>query len=154
MLPRLKSQDGFTLAELVIALAVVGIMAGAFTATRSVVESARVSSAVQAVETIAGGAVQYAMSRPDGRYSGLSWSSITSQGLVPPDLMYPRRNSPWGGYYNVWADCGSSCFTVQLAYNVPRVAAERIRNTFSRRASTWQSNYTGCCAHVQLRFDR
>ncbi|NIO08924.1 MAG: prepilin-type N-terminal cleavage/methylation domain-containing protein [Deltaproteobacteria bacterium] len=154
MFCRLKSQDGFTLAELVIALAVVGIMAGVFTATRSVVESAKVSSAVQAVETIASGAVQFTMFRPDGRYGGLSWSSITSQGLVPPDLMYPQWNNPWGGYYNVWADCGDSCFTVQLAYNVPRPAADRIRNTFSRRASTWQSNYTGCCAHVQLRFDK
>jgi len=53
MFAELKSQRGFTLTELVIALAVVGIMAGAFTVTRSVVESAKVSSAVQAVETIA-----------------------------------------------------------------------------------------------------
>ncbi len=155
MFAELKNQDGFTLTELVIALAVVGIMAGAFTVTRSVVESAKVSSAVQAVETIAAGAVQYAMSRPNGDYSGISWQSITDPGLVPPGMMYPNWSHPWSGYYDVWADCNNaSCFTVQLAYYVPNAAADRIISAFSRRASGWRSEYTGGYNHVQLRFDK
>lgn len=155
MKSRLRDERGFTLTELVVALAVVGVMAGAFTVTRAAIDSAKVSSALEAVETIAAGAVQYAMSRPNGDYGGLSWQSIANQGLVPSGMMYPSWNTPWSGYYDVWADCASaSCFTIQLAYYVPNATADRIIQAMSRRASGWRSEYTGGYNHVQLRFDK
>lgn len=148
----MKDQRGFTLTELVVALAVVGVMAGAFTITRTAIESARVGRAMDEMEIIATGAAQYA-AQNGGSFSGLSYTSIASLGLVPGGFMYPNWNNPWGGYYNVWANCVSStCFTVQAAYNVPCSSANQLANALSRKGTVTVTNYVGSLCHFDVTY--
>ncbi|NIO08922.1 MAG: prepilin-type N-terminal cleavage/methylation domain-containing protein, partial [Deltaproteobacteria bacterium] len=56
-----RNQSGFTLTELVVALAIIGVMATAFTVTRAMITTSQVGNAVQGVETLAHGANQYLM---------------------------------------------------------------------------------------------
>lgn len=149
----LRDQSGFSLTELVVALAVVGVMAGAFTITRAAIESARVTRALDEMEIIAAGAQQYA-AQNGGSFNGIYGGSITSLGLVPNSLMYPSWSNPWGGYYDVWADCNGTCFGLGSYYYVPCPSSNQLSNALWRKGTTWVwGDGRGYC-HFQVRYNR
>lgn len=148
-----RDQGGFTLTELVVALAVVGVMAGAFAVTRAAIESARVSRAIDEMEIIAAGAQQYA-AQNGGSFNGISWGNITNLGLVPSDLMYPSWSTPWSGYYSVWAECNGACFGLGSYYYVPCSSANRLNNSLWRKGTAWVSGYGRGYCHFEVRYDR
>lgn len=89
-------QRGFTLTELVISLAMIGVLASAFVATRAVILSSQISNAVGGVGTLRDAANQYLMTQVNRRYSGISMAVLDSQNLVSSTMINTDAN-PWGG---------------------------------------------------------
>ncbi len=150
---RLKNERGFTLTELVISLAVIGVMVGAFTITRLAIESARLGRAINEMEIIATGAGQYA-AQNGGSFAGLYWDTITNLGLVPASMMYPNHSTPWGRYYHVWADCNNNCFGLGSFYYVPGSSANQLSNALLRKGTTSVSADGNGYCHFQIRYDK
>ncbi len=131
---RMRDQRGFTLTELVIALAIIGIMATAFTVTKAMITTSQVGNAVQGVETIAHGANQYLMTSGKANYNGLSMTQLANLQLVPSGITAPNAN-PWGGSYQVDPIDTDTNFEVTLT-NVPSSAGQRMITTLGSNTTT------------------
>ncbi|NIQ38454.1 MAG: prepilin-type N-terminal cleavage/methylation domain-containing protein [Proteobacteria bacterium] len=144
-----SNQRGFSLTELVISLAVIGVMAAAFTATRSMISSAKVANALQGIETVANGANQYLMTSATNNYSGIGMSVLGTQRLVPTGMTASSAN-PWGGGYSVSAINSNEDFQVMLT-NVPSTISTRLINALSNVATV---TYDSASSTVTVRYDK
>lgn len=129
---RLRDQRGFTLTELVISLAVIGVLASAFIATRAIILSSQISNAVAVVGTLRDAANQYLMTQVNRRYSGISMTVLDSQRLVPSTMINTDAN-PWGGSYAISEINGGNDFRVVLT-SVPDAAGPRINSSLTNHA--------------------
>jgi prepilin-type N-terminal cleavage/methylation domain-containing protein len=146
---RLKGQAGFTLTELVISLAVIGIMAAAFTATKSMIVSAQVGNALQSIDTVVNGANQYLMTSGTNSYSGISISQLSTLKLVPAGMTGATVN-PWGGSYAVSAINSNQDFQVVLTA-VPSAVSTRLISALTNVATV---TYDGTTTTLTAKYDK
>ena len=145
----LKGQVGFTLIELVIALAVIGIMVAAFTATKSMIDSSRVGNALQSIETLVDGAHQYLTTSGTNSYNGVSMSQLSALKLIPAGMTGATAN-PWGGSYAVSGINSDQDFQVALT-SVPSAAGTRLISTLTNKATV---TYDDATSTLTAKYDK
>lgn len=144
-----RDSRGFTLVELAVALAVVGVMAGAFAGLNSMLKSSKINSIVREVIAIreaadkyieATGGVDYGVL---GGICGGGLTLLVNQGYLPSSLLDPANN-PFGVGYRV----GTNGSPTQLWVTVGdgevtngSVEWDRIRAQLNRAG---QTSTTGC----------
>ncbi|MBI4522758.1 MAG: type II secretion system protein [Deltaproteobacteria bacterium] len=141
------SQAGFTLIELVVALAVMAVLAGAFVGINSMMNSSRVNAVIRQISAVreasdryteATGAVNYAWSWP--WLSGLS--KLIDAGYLPASIGQPSQN-PFGEEYQTWYQGAGDTQLVVYIGGLPWWVQSAVLNSFSRSGSTGTS-CSGC----------
>lgn len=130
----LGSKGGFTLVEIALAIAAVGILVSAFLSTRAIIRSSQVSNAVQSVISLRDAANQYLATSVQKNYTGISMTVLASQALVPSTMTGATAN-PWSGTYAIGPINSGVDFQVILS-NVPDLdAANKVTNSLVNYAS-------------------
>jgi prepilin-type N-terminal cleavage/methylation domain-containing protein len=129
-----SKQNGFSLVELAIGLAVVSVLILAISLSSGIRDNARVQSAANSIQTMRSAAEGYLAS---GRlnYTGVNVATLKTNNLLPTNFNATNSN-PWGGSFTVAPDAASPTrFNIALS-SVPTTDAPKLTAFFNNLASS------------------
>jgi prepilin-type N-terminal cleavage/methylation domain-containing protein len=134
-----RPRPGFTLVEVIIAMAMVAVIAGAITFTiLAKIAEAKIQRGVDEVATLEKGVASWVYRTGSSAYTNLKLSDPNSTtdmvdvSAVPAALAGATAN-PWGGSYDVQGT-GANSFQI-TATNVPANAVGAFQGAFGSRAT-------------------
>lgn len=134
----LAARRGFSLVEVVIAMAMVAVIAGAITFTiLAKIAEAKIQRGVDEVSTLEKGVASWVYRTGNTAYTSLSLSDMVTVGAVPTALNGSTAN-PWGGKYAVNGTGGNS-FDIAV-YNAPNNVLSAFQGAFGTRATVSFTN--------------
>ncbi|MHB8231508.1 MAG: type II secretion system protein [bacterium] len=133
------NENGFTLLEILVAMAIVGILAAAYiTVFRPLFGQSKVTAAVGSIDNLKTNAITYA-NQNSGSFSSISIANMVTAGLLgdnwnnvcPPASGEIAHCNPWNGAYEINA-VNSDVFNVELI-NIPEA------NAYAISSQMWNS---------------
>jgi len=91
-----RGEQGFTLIELMLAVAVIAVLLGAITLGASAVNSGRLSTTEQDIMTLYKAGAAWASQQANPTFSGVTMALLKSSGVIPNSI---SGNNPWGNAY-------------------------------------------------------
>jgi len=141
-------KTGFTLIELALVIAVIGILIAALTSGSGIRNAAKVQSAAESVRTLRIAAENY-IAAGKLTFTGISVDVLRTEGYLPSNFATSGTN-PWGGDYSVDANSlDSSKVDISLT-SVPSSAGSKLNTLFANSAdstsyeettSTWSGTF-------------
>lgn len=93
-----QRQGGFTLIELVIVLAAIGVLVMVINMGVGTINTGRLSTAERDIRTLYSAATAWAAQQANPTYGGVSISALKTAGILPTNV---SGNNPWGNAYTV-----------------------------------------------------
>lgn len=122
--PARRPAAGFTLLELMLALAVLTVLLAVLLPGRGLLDTARAAQVRQELETLRQAADSW-LARGRLDYTGVSVSALQSEGLLPPGR---PGTTPWGGSYTVGPNGSDPTQLTVTATGLPAALAVRLRD--------------------------
>ncbi len=129
----IASQEGFSLVELAIGLAVLTVLILSISVSSGLRDNARVQSAANSVQTLRTAAESY-LASGNINYAGMS-VDVLKTAKVLPDGFVASKTNPWGGDYNVVANTADKTrFDISLS-SLAKTEADKLTNYFNNSAT-------------------
>ena len=132
---RSERQKGFTLFEIAVALAIVGIMAAAFTATASTIRTSQLTAIVRQVNSIREASDKYIEATGAINYTSLNTAGITTlinAGYLPSSIS--SSSNPLGVTYASAAGSTNTQLVITIS-NLPDWARTSVANRLGNYGS-------------------
>ena len=129
---RFNSQQGFSLVELAIGLAVVTILVLAISMSSGIRDNARIQSAANSVQTLRSTAENY-LATGKLNYAGLTIDALKTAKLLPGSFTGTGAN-PWGGDFTVAANTDKTRFDITLG-GLSQTDADKLTAYFNNSAN-------------------
>ncbi|MBI4310088.1 MAG: prepilin-type N-terminal cleavage/methylation domain-containing protein [Candidatus Omnitrophica bacterium] len=129
---RFNSNQGFSLVELAIGLAVVTILILAISTSSGIRDNARVQSAAGSVQTLRCAAENY-LAAGKLNYAGLTIDALKTAELLPANFTGSSAN-PWGGDFIIAANANNTRFDISLG-GLPKTDADKLTAYFTNSAN-------------------
>ena len=128
------AQQGFSLVELAIGLAVVTILILAVSMSAGIRDNARAQSAANSIETLRCATESYLAT---GRlnYTGIGIDALKTAKLLPDNFSGTASN-PWGGDFNVVANASNSTHFDIILSGLAKTDADKLTSFFNNSASS------------------
>jgi len=129
-----KNNQGFSLVELAIGLAVITILILGISVSAGIRDNARVQAAANSIQTLRVAAENY-LSNGNLSYANLNVTALQTAKLLPANFSAVKTN-PWGGDFAIAANAGDNTHFDVVLTSLTQVQADKLASYFNNNATS------------------